>query len=754
MKPKVAYITNIAPHYREKLWLAFAEELGVEFHFFFGKSENQSIAAIDFTTDAWKGYQNQVHEIDNIQVKKRLVFQSKVKRQIFFQKWDCIILLGDANIVSNWIIALIGRARGIPVLFWGHGIYGSESTSKKWIRKSFLELANYNLVYGHWARNLLIQEGFKPERVNVIYNSVNYELSKPLRQKAIQPDFYESYFNNELPTLIFIGRLTYIKRLHLLIEAVHQLNTKKREFNLIFVGDGEVRNDLENLSTNLGVDAYFFGACYEEEKIAQLIANAALCVSPGNVGLTSVHAMSYGTPVCTNDDFSTQMPEFEAIKAWKTGCFFNKEKENLAETIRLWFDKAPGREQVRIDCYEVIDKYYNPETQLEVLDGVLKQVTHQIPKIAYFTNIAPHYRAKLWLAFANELNVDLHFFYGSYPNQSIASIDFNTEEWKVLKNQLHEIDNYKIDKRLIYQRQVLRRVLFQKWDAVILLGDANIVSNWFISIIAKLKGIPLIFWGHGLYGNEYGFRKWLRKRFLRLADYNLVYGHWAKNLLIKEKIKPEKVKVIYNSVNYELSKPLREGAVIPNFYQAYFKNELPTLIFIGRLTKVKKLHLLIEAVQQLNAETPKYNLMVIGNGEAKSELEALAQETGVNALFYGACYDEEKIAQFLANADLCVSPGNIGLTSVHAMSYGTPACTVNDFNNQGPEFEAIKDWQTGCFFDKDKENLAETIALWFDKDPNRDEVRQNCYNVIDTYYNPEVQLNVFNEVINELLKAP
>jgi hypothetical protein len=65
-----------------------------------------------------------------------------------------------------------------------------------------------------------------------------------------------------------------------------------------------------------------------------------------------------------------------------------------------------------------------------------------------------------------------------------------------------------------FQRKVLSEIVFKKWDAAILLGDANLLSHWLFSIIAKIKGVPVIFWGHGMYGNETGLKKLIRK-FLR-----------------------------------------------------------------------------------------------------------------------------------------------------------------------------------------------------------------------------------------------
>jgi glycosyltransferase involved in cell wall biosynthesis len=372
---KVAYFTNIAPHYREKLWLNFTKKSDVEFHFFFGNKLSQSIEPIDFNTKDWQPFQKQIHKLSNLKRKKRLVYQKGIISQIIFKDWDIIILLGDANIVSNWLAAIIAKMKGIPVIFWGHGLYdGDEIFIKKKIRTTFLALADINLVYGQWAKNIMVKENFKQERIKVIYNSLDYEASKALREEVIIPDFYHNYFNNTYPTLIFIGRLTKVKRLDILLEAVSRLTQKKVHFNLMLIGDGEERQYLENLAKKLRINIHFYGACYNEKEIGQFIANAHLCVSPGNVGLTAIHALSYGTPVCTHNDFKNQMPEFEAIQEGKTGCFFDKSEDNLAETILHWFNKAPQRNIIRQNCYEVIDTKYNPYIQSKVLKESIKEV--------------------------------------------------------------------------------------------------------------------------------------------------------------------------------------------------------------------------------------------------------------------------------------------------------------------------------------------------------------------------------------------
>ncbi len=63
--------------------------------------------------------------------------------------------------------------------------------------------------------------------------------------------------------------------------------------------------------------------------------NASVCVSPGNIGLTAIHALSFGCPIITHNNFAEQMPEFESIKPSKTGYFYQQgDIADLKDKIR------------------------------------------------------------------------------------------------------------------------------------------------------------------------------------------------------------------------------------------------------------------------------------------------------------------------------------------------------------------------------------------------------------------------------------
>jgi glycosyltransferase involved in cell wall biosynthesis len=76
----------------------------------------------------------------------------------------------------------------------------------------------------------------------------------------------------------------------------------------------------------------FVGAEYNQQALGHLFERHDVCVSPGNVGLTAIHAMSFGCPVATHSDVSRQMPEASAVIPGLTGTLFDFGKsDSLAQ---------------------------------------------------------------------------------------------------------------------------------------------------------------------------------------------------------------------------------------------------------------------------------------------------------------------------------------------------------------------------------------------------------------------------------------
>lgn len=364
------FILNFAPHYRKEIFLLLERELKADF-FFADKTLARGLEKMDYTF-----FRKRPIELKFLRIYKNF---SWIKRSIqipFLYSYKNYIITGEPFCLSSWMLMLIVRSKGKRVFTWTHGMHGGEKGLKKFIKILYFKLSNANFLYGNYAKEVMLRYGFSESGLHVIYNSFHYSNNLYLRKELQRSKVFLNYFCNDYPVIIFIGRLRPQKKLGMLISA-HALLLHEYNFpvNLFIVGDGPESEHLKMLIhlNNTSDHVFFYGSCYDDLTNATFIFNADLCVSPGEVGLTAVHSLSYGTPVITHNNFATQMPEFEAIVRGESGDFFTENKiDALAAIIYKWLTAYPQKsDRVVQNCFSVIDQFYNPQFQLKIFKSVL-----------------------------------------------------------------------------------------------------------------------------------------------------------------------------------------------------------------------------------------------------------------------------------------------------------------------------------------------------------------------------------------------
>lgn len=360
-------INNMAPSYRESVYCLMDKTFEIDWYFGYPINNIKEMNL--------KKLKN-AHRIKSMKFFGPLYWQKGMLKLLRVSEYDIYIMLGELFNLSTWI-SLILRPIIEPqkkIYLWTHGWYGREGFLKKWIKRIFFSLPNGTFVYGKYAKDVAIAQGNDERKLFVIHNSLNHKKHVELRKNMSKSEIFYSHFNNHNKNIIFIGRLTAVKKLNMLIDAIKLLKDKGENYNLVFVGDGPEKINLESSASNTGIPAWFYGECYDEQINAELIMNADLCVAPGNVGLTAIHSLVFGTPVITHGNFEKQMPEFEAIQAGRTGDFFEEgSTESLSIAISTWFKNNADRNMVKKSCQNEIDSYWTPEYQLDVLKKVLTE---------------------------------------------------------------------------------------------------------------------------------------------------------------------------------------------------------------------------------------------------------------------------------------------------------------------------------------------------------------------------------------------
>lgn len=358
---KICLIYNFAQHYRLGIFKLL--DRGLKMDFYFGDKMGD-IKKLNY--DELLGFKG---ELKNVRVLSNFYWQSGAVKLFFKNNYQSFLVLGEYYCISTWVILFLSLFCKKKVYLWSHGWYGKEGRVVSLIKKMFFSMADGIFLYGEYAKKLMVLEGIKESKLHVIYNSLDYENQVKIRKTLKQNTLYKEHFGNDDPVLFFIGRLTKVKKLDMIIDALDLLRKSGQNFNLVIVGNGEERKYLIDKCANLFLDkkVWFVGELYSEDKIAEYIFNADLCISPGNVGLTAMHSLIYGTPVITHNEFKHQMPEFEAIQNGYTGLFFHKDNlEDLCEKIMYWKSLNFDREEVRQRCFQVIDEKYNPQYQYKI----------------------------------------------------------------------------------------------------------------------------------------------------------------------------------------------------------------------------------------------------------------------------------------------------------------------------------------------------------------------------------------------------
>lgn len=151
------------------------------------------------------------------------------------------------------------------------------------------------IAVSHFVRQRLLAQGFPAERTVVHYVGVDLTRFRP-----------ESQVPRE-PMVLFVGRLAEEKGCEFLIKAMAQVQHRRPEVELVVIGDGPLRGELELLARVWGVRSRFLGTLPQSEvrswlSRARVFSVPSVTLASGEAegfGLACVEAQAMGLPVAT-----------------------------------------------------------------------------------------------------------------------------------------------------------------------------------------------------------------------------------------------------------------------------------------------------------------------------------------------------------------------------------------------------------------------------------------------------------------------
>jgi glycosyltransferase involved in cell wall biosynthesis len=235
---------------------------------------------------------------------------------------------------------------------------------------------------------------------------------------------------------------------------------------------------------------------------------------------------------------------------------------------------------------------------------------------------------------------------------------------------------------------------------------------------AHKNGVGVVLWGHGYSVRDTTASRRLRNWLGTKADAVLLYNHEARQRMIAEGFPAERIFVALNALDQGPIQAARERWLADPAGLAAFQREQglegrPVVLFVSRLYADNRVDLLLHAVARLADRCPDLVAAIVGDGQERESLRALAERLGIadRVRMPGAVYGEEHLAPWFLSAGVFCYPTFIGLSVLHALGYGVPVVTNRDMWAHPPEAQILEDRVNGLLVDLGEPgSLGEAIA--------------------------------------------
>jgi len=352
-------------------------------------------------------------------------------------------------------------------------------------------------------------------------------------------------------------------------------------------------------------------------------------------------------------------------------------------------------------------------------------------KVLLVQPILSHYRQSLFELLVNDSRLQFVVIAGKELN-GIKVFKSNSKKINaILKNK-----SFSLMGRKFYYQVGLFNAIKKKNPTDIIFGgpDFHFITTIILSLYLFLfTKIRVHYWTHGISKTNSIISKKSLAFFYNNASSILTYEKNGKDLISKI-TNNKNIFVVKNSLNYS-----DYGF---NKKKRIFKKhtEIFSILFSGRLIRNKKVDVLINAIKLLVDQDIPVVCNIIGNGEHKNELKILTNNLGLQTEinFLGAKYGVQ-VDDYFFNSDVFVLPGKVGLSIIHALSYGLPIITTS-LPIHSPEVAILKN-NENAFFYKDlcPVDLAKVLKYSYDLIKlNKVKLKGNCINsIVENEYLPE-----------------
>lgn len=219
----------------------------------------------------------------------------------------------DIVCVHDWLSSIAGiitkNETRIPVVFhvhsteWGRSAGGGSEVVSH-LEQATARLADHVVTVSYAMRDDLVRHGWTESKISVVWNGVDPERynSKNCKQDAIDGIREKYAIPKDWNLLLFVGRLTWVKSVRNLVQAIPKVLEDYPKTKLVILGRGEEQKDIIEMAARLGIKDNVicrFEFVPEDERILHYAA-ADACIFPSvyePFGIVSLEAMSMSKPI-------------------------------------------------------------------------------------------------------------------------------------------------------------------------------------------------------------------------------------------------------------------------------------------------------------------------------------------------------------------------------------------------------------------------------------------------------------------------
>lgn len=209
------------------------------------------------------------------------------------------------------------------------------------------------------VRNLIDFFGFKKEKVKLIYNGIE--------------EYNGDFLPAESNTAVAVGRLTVQKGHLYLLKAWKQVTEQLPNAVLYIVGDGELREKLENFASNLNLSQNIFFKGFCSNPIDWMLKTEFGILSSLWEGLPLFPLEAFSvkrTVIATSVDGTP-----EVVMDKKTGLLVPpKDIEKLTQAIIFMFENAERRKEMAENGYRLFKEKFTINKMVKKYEEIYEQV--------------------------------------------------------------------------------------------------------------------------------------------------------------------------------------------------------------------------------------------------------------------------------------------------------------------------------------------------------------------------------------------